>query len=247
MKKVIVELLVDEERLGSVNGYEDMDLHDALNSELEVMRENGVQALDWRVVKDKFKLADIFKDDTLARCIPFNFHEDGERIIKMAHDIICRYGCVTVADLYDLNNMDSSWKDQKFGWQNVTDWEILETWDGYYLRTTEPRPIDELERPAGVIRRPKLNPWDKHKNDKTVHKFDNVNHPSHYQTSKGFETIDVMTEYTKGMDNVEAINTAQIIKYICRWNRKNGIEDLNKAKWYLNKLIKYKEGENADD
>lgn len=33
-----------------------------------------------------------------------------------------------------------------------------------------------------------------------------------------------------------------IIKYVCRYKDKNGIEDLNKAKTYLEKLIKIEEG-----
>lgn len=31
--------------------------------------------------------------------------------------------------------------------------------------------------------------------------------------------------------------TAQVIKYILRWNKKGGVEDLKKARWYLERLI----------
>jgi hypothetical protein len=66
-----------------------------------------------------------------------------------------------------------------------------------------------------------------------------VDHPAHYQTMAGIETIDVMEAFTEKLSGVEAVNTSQIIKYICRWKEKNGIEDLEKAKWYLERLINY--------
>jgi len=65
---------------------------------------------------------------------------------------------------------------------------------------------------------------------------DNVNHPSHY-TQGAIECIDAIKEATKGLFGIEAVCTANIIKYVWRWKFKNGVEDLNKAKWYLNRLI----------
>ena len=65
---------------------------------------------------------------------------------------------------------------------------------------------------------------------------DNVNHPQHYQAN-GIETIDVIEAWTDGLDGILAVCTANVIKYISRWNKKNGIEDLEKAKWYLDRLI----------
>lgn len=66
---------------------------------------------------------------------------------------------------------------------------------------------------------------------------DMVNHPNHYKTESGLETIDVIEAFTDGLQGYEAVDTANIIKYICRWKKKNGLEDLKKAKWYLNHLI----------
>lgn len=74
-----------------------------------------------------------------------------------------------------------------------------------------------------------------------------VNHPAHYQSENGIEVIDVMAAFTADLKGVEAIDTAQVIKYILRWPKKNGVEDLEKAKWYINHLIthlKNKEKEN---
>lgn len=69
--------------------------------------------------------------------------------------------------------------------------------------------------------------------------MEKVNHPKHYQSKKGFEVIDVMDAFTEGLEGIEAVDTAQVIKYICRWKKKNGLEDLKKAKWYLDHLMEY--------
>ena len=70
-----------------------------------------------------------------------------------------------------------------------------------------------------------------------------VDHPSHYQGNNGIEVIDVIDDFTYDLEGVEAFDTGNIIKYICRWKSKNGIEDLKKAKWYLEHLIKHVEKE----
>lgn len=64
---------------------------------------------------------------------------------------------------------------------------------------------------------------------------DPVNHPSHYETGK-FECIEVMEE-ALGRDAVEGFCICNAFKYLYRSQRKNGLEDLEKAKWYLDKLI----------
>lgn len=63
---------------------------------------------------------------------------------------------------------------------------------------------------------------------------DNVNHPSHYCTGS-FECIDVMLEIY-GETAVRSFCLCNAFKYLYRCGRKNGLEDLNKAKWYLDKL-----------
>lgn len=70
-----------------------------------------------------------------------------------------------------------------------------------------------------------------------VPKPDNVNHPAHYISPSGLETIDVIEAFTSDLTGMDAVCTANVIKYICRWKHKNGVEDLKKAQWYLNKLI----------
>ena len=73
---------------------------------------------------------------------------------------------------------------------------------------------------------------------------DMVNHPSHYKSETGMEVIDVIESFTSDLKGIEATDTGNIIKYICRWKHKNGLEDLKKAQWYLNHLINHVEKEN---
>lgn len=75
---------------------------------------------------------------------------------------------------------------------------------------------------------------------------DPVNHPSHYISKSGLEVVDVIKAFTEGLSGYKAVAEGNIIKYILRWPKKNGIEDLKKARWYLDDLISYLEnGEDA--
>lgn len=66
-----------------------------------------------------------------------------------------------------------------------------------------------------------------------------VSHPSHYQSETGLEVIDVIEAFTFDLKGIEATDTGNILKYICRWNAKNGLQDLEKAQWYLTHLIEH--------
>jgi len=68
---------------------------------------------------------------------------------------------------------------------------------------------------------------------------DQVNHPPHY-TAGSVECIEAIAAATVGLEGIEAVCTANVIKYLWRWKMKGGVTDLEKAKWYLEKLIKEK-------
>lgn len=73
---------------------------------------------------------------------------------------------------------------------------------------------------------------------------DNINHPSHY-TQGGIETVDyIKAKLTK--EQFEGYCIGNVIKYISRYRHKNGVEDLKKARWYLEKAIKEREGDGND-
>lgn len=65
---------------------------------------------------------------------------------------------------------------------------------------------------------------------------DMVNHPSHYNQG-GIECIDALKAATVSKTGIEAVCTANAIKYLWRYEEKNGIEDVKKARWYINRLI----------
>ena len=67
--------------------------------------------------------------------------------------------------------------------------------------------------------------------------FDNINHPEHYTEGK-YECIDVMKEVL-GFETVEDFCICNAFKYIWRHKKKNELEDLKKANWYLNKIIEW--------
>lgn len=66
---------------------------------------------------------------------------------------------------------------------------------------------------------------------------DMVNHPKHY-TQGGIECIDALKAATVGKRGIEAVCVANIIKYCWRYEEKNGIEDVRKAKFYIERLLK---------
>ena len=59
-----------------------------------------------------------------------------------------------------------------------------------------------------------------------------IKHPSHYLKDSGFEVIDVIEDW--GLD----FHAGNVIKYVARHKHKgNSIEDLKKARFYLDRLI----------
>lgn len=97
------------------------------------------------------------------------------------------------------------------------------------------QPIEEYTNELGKALRKKLI--------EASEKQDNVNHPNHYKTG-GIETID----YIKAKLGVEGtINycMGNVMKYTSRWQDKNGLEDLEKADWYLDYAITLMKEKNA--
>lgn len=75
-------------------------------------------------------------------------------------------------------------------------------------------------------------------------KPDPVNRPAHY-TSGGIECIDAM-QAAFGDEAVKDFCLCNAFKYLWRHRQKNGVEDLKKARWYLNRLITEVEVEDGD-
>ena len=64
---------------------------------------------------------------------------------------------------------------------------------------------------------------------------DMVNHPKHYTSGK-IEVIRIMEDQLTP-EEYRGYIKGQVIKYITRERHKNGLEDLEKAYWYLGRLI----------
>ena len=81
---------------------------------------------------------------------------------------------------------------------------------------------------------------DKHK----LEEYDNVNKPKHYMLfpEHNIEVRDLMKllagqlDY-EGYSAMLISDYIQAMQYLLRWHNKNGIEDVRKAKWYLDKII----------
>jgi hypothetical protein len=76
--------------------------------------------------------------------------------------------------------------------------------------------------------------------------FDVVNKPKHYMLfpEQGIEVRDVIAKLVVKMDDANLVyrpmatsDYTQMMQYLMRFMDKNGVEDLKKAKWYLDKLI----------
>lgn len=74
---------------------------------------------------------------------------------------------------------------------------------------------------------------------------DNVNNPKHYQLLPGVQVIDVRDVLLNKIDNSACVNLSsrevdcwsRSWEYLTRFMEKNGLEDLEKAMWYLERMI----------
>lgn len=74
-------------------------------------------------------------------------------------------------------------------------------------------------------------------------KPETVNHPAHYQGKH--ECIDEMISLF-GVENVKAFCRCNVYKYRFRAARKNGAEDIQKADWYMDKLMELEDVSNGN-
>jgi hypothetical protein len=65
--------------------------------------------------------------------------------------------------------------------------------------------------------------------------------PDHYRQGK-IECIEAIESATINLTGLEAFCCGNAIKYLWRWKEKGGITDLEKSKWYIDRLIKHEIG-----
>ena len=73
---------------------------------------------------------------------------------------------------------------------------------------------------------------------------DKVNNPNHYQGKFGLEAIEVVRNFAGNLTAVQGFYWGNAIKYLLRFQSKNGLEDLKKARKNLDWLIEELEERN---
>jgi hypothetical protein len=140
-------------------------------------------------------------------------------LINEVRALIIVYGAFSVADVIELIGGVPAPGDEDRGWVNIPSSSPYMGEDGL-VKIDFSMPVP-------------LGPKARHK--------ETVNHPDHYQSETGLEAWDVIRAFTFDLKGIEAFDTGNILKYICRWKRKNGLEDLKKAARYLEHLIDHVE------
>ena len=78
--------------------------------------------------------------------------------------------------------------------------------------------------------------WELPQQHEYEEQHDNVNHPVHYGQGK-IVCIDYIEDFLTKEEFIGYLR-GNLAKYLHRWRRKGGLEDLDKADWYLLRLRK---------
>lgn len=176
---------------------------------------------------DNKKLEEIKNE--LAEVNMFEFDSDAYHVLVEMDHWISRNNIVYLEDFLVLADSFVTYPKtpnlQGFGWFTTEGMTVEENLDystgknWYFISGLTDKLVDLSEMPV-------------------MTKDDPVDHPSHY-TSGGIECIDaIASALSCHKDPMAAWLTGQIMKYIWRWPLKNGLEDLKKARFYLDRLIK---------
>lgn len=149
-------------------------------------------------------------------------------------DVKKTYGSCSIADLCDLAFVGTDIVTyMNFGWTslNISDVKFSQLfYDHEPYKYTAQFPIAVDLKGLETLEPTKPEP-----------KKDMVNHPPHYMSETGLETIDVIEAFTFDLKGIEAVATGNVLKYMCRWKKKDGLRDLKKAQRYLTILIDHVE------
>lgn len=105
-------------------------------------------------------------------------------------------------------------------------------YEGEDRRKKDRRSLENIDyRYSGMADRRK-----EERRNKNVKVYDNIN-PSYYDNRK-IKAIDCVKSLLEGVNNgFEGFLKGNLYKYVCREQFKGGKEDLEKAKWFLDKII----------
>ena len=74
--------------------------------------------------------------------IILNSRGEAEDVLVRMDELMETYGLVRVADLYDLVGITGNYTDNKYGWTNIRNAEIVRVRDGYMIKMPRAVPID---------------------------------------------------------------------------------------------------------
>lgn len=74
--------------------------------------------------------------------IILNSRGEAEDVLSRMDELMDTYGLVRVADLYDLVGITGNYTDNKYGWTNIRNAEIVRVRDGYMIKMPRAVPID---------------------------------------------------------------------------------------------------------
>lgn len=67
---------------------------------------------------------------------------EAEAVLARMDEIMAKYKLVTVADFYDLCNLQSQYTDNKYGWIDIRSADVIRVRDGYTIKLPPAMPID---------------------------------------------------------------------------------------------------------
>lgn len=130
------------------------------------------------------------------------------------------------------------------------DWDIGEyrVLEPLESETTAPQSVDDVI--ANLVRRvtelerytyEATKPVSSEEIDEAIAEFDVVHRPRHYNSGK-YEVIDIIEDITQtaakgGASGSECYALGNALKYLARYRYKNGKQDVEKAKWYIERII----------
>ena len=179
--------------------------------------------------------ADAMKFEFIPKLKEYVFPSRGkaDSAIDILHDLINESGYATLADWNDICGILSTTEDHKYRWTKPKiRTNVFHTKSASALGKSSVADSYSVE----FIDMPEY-----YDDNTDSENNDPVNHPAHY-TAGGIECIDaIAAALTSQNDPVAAWFTGQCLKYLWRWPLKNGLEDLKKTRFYLDRLIKYME------
>lgn len=89
-----------------------------------------------RTVSSRARKAHNFDEITIESRV------EAQEVLERLSDLVEQYGTATVADLYELVDLDSNFVDAKWGWDNLSTARSVKVRGGYFLDLPRPEPLD---------------------------------------------------------------------------------------------------------